>query len=751
MKNSIRLNEISNKILETSIDGFFLLDTNGTILKTNTAYCNMVGYLEQELIGMHIGSLEVQMSTEEIEMKIESVIKSGNDRFETRQKCKDDSIIEIEVSTQLCEIGSDTFFPVFVRNITSQKHVISELQKNQERLSLGEKIANLGFFERIIETETHYWSNHAYQILGYEPQEFEGSIEKFISFVHPDDKEFLIDNSGKANTPQEVKKIKCRIIRKDGEVRKVQILGKTVFDSNGKAIRMVATIQDITEMEDNRELLATSEERFRDVATNAGEWIWEIDEQGRYVYSSPAVEDILGYTPEEVLEKYFYDLFHPYDKEEYKKAAFEVISSKKKFQGFINRNVHRDGHTVILETSGVPVIDKEGRLIGYRGVDRDLTESIEYQEQIKISENKYRTLFERTTDATFVIRNGKNVDCNQSALNMLGYTSVEEVLGTHPSQLSPEKQPDGRSSFEKANELMSIAVERGSHRFEWYHKRKNGEVFPVEVLLTSIPLEGKGFLHVVLRDLTESVKIQNELSEYKYRVLQTQRHSYINFLGGMVAHELNQPLTAINLLLGNSIHRMENSDVPCCQFVRQDLLRCLDETKRSVEIIKKFRGLSKEPSTAIDKPSSITEVADKIVSVMSAKAERSQIKITISSSVEIPEVKINEFVLEQIFLTIIQNAIDASDGKSKHSLQITVGKLNDDHVEVIFADDCGGIEPDNLEKIFQPFFTTKKDENSMGLGLEIVKKMLMHCDGDIRVESEFGKGATFYLVLPIDV
>ncbi|MCK4998918.1 MAG: PAS domain S-box protein, partial [Anaerohalosphaera sp.] len=212
------LSELSGRILETSLDGFFLLDANGVISRANSAYCKMIGYLEQELVGMSITSLEADMTAKEVEMKIESVIKNGSARFETRQKGKNGSIIEIEVSTQLCEIGSDRFFPVFVRDITGHKLAISELHKKQERLSLGEEIANLGYFDRDIKTETHYWSDHAYRILGYEPQEFEGSIEKFMTFVHPDDKERLIRVAGEIVDQRDTKKSDFRIIRKDGIV-----------------------------------------------------------------------------------------------------------------------------------------------------------------------------------------------------------------------------------------------------------------------------------------------------------------------------------------------------------------------------------------------------------------------------------------------------------------------------------------------------------------------------------------------------
>ena len=121
--------------------------------------------------------------------------------------------------------------------------------------------------------------------------------------------------------------------------------------------------------------LHQSEDRFKQVSGCAGEWIWEVNAEGLYTYSSPSSEKLLGYKPEEIVgKKYFYDFFTPDIKEELKKAAFEVFAKKESFIGFKNAAVNRNGSVKILETTGLPVLDEAGNLLGYRGVDRDITE-----------------------------------------------------------------------------------------------------------------------------------------------------------------------------------------------------------------------------------------------------------------------------------------------------------------------------------------------------------------------------------------
>ena len=123
-----------------------------------------------------------------------------------------------------------------------------------------------------------------------------------------------------------------------------------------------------------------------------------------------------------------------------------------------------------------------------------------------MKDDRYQELYERSADANLIIAGERFVDCNQATVTMLGYKDKQELLNTHPSQLSPEHQPDGQLSYVKANEMMAIAFEKGSHRFEWNHMRADGEVFPVEVLLTCIPEDNEKTLHVVWRDITERKK-----------------------------------------------------------------------------------------------------------------------------------------------------------------------------------------------------------------------------------------------------
>ncbi len=162
---------------------------------------------------------------------------------------------------------------------------------------------------------------------------------------------------------------------------------------------------------------------------------------------------------------------------------------------------------------------KEGKCVRLYGSLQDITKEklleIEIENKnksLKESEKKFRDLFEKSGDAILLIVNGLFTECNQAAVNMLGYSSKKDFLNTHPYQLSPPTQPDGKTSIDKTNEMISMALEHGSHRLEWIHTKKNGENFPVEVLLTTISKKPEAeIIHAVWRDITSRKNNENKL------------------------------------------------------------------------------------------------------------------------------------------------------------------------------------------------------------------------------------------------
>lgn len=198
----------------------------------------------------------------------------------------------------------------------------------------------------------------------------------------------------------------------------------------------------------------------------------------------------------------------------------EVITKKKKFDIVYKIIDFKTGQEKWVHGLGKLKLDEKQQPFEMFGTIQDITEKKEVERALIASENKFRQIFEKSSDSILILQNGLFTDCNHAALKLLGYTSKNELLNTTPPEISPKFQPDGLASDVKANKMIELALINGGHRFEWIHLKKNGEHIPVEVVLTSITNKPNNkVVHCVWRDISDRKKAEQELmeSEDKFR------------------------------------------------------------------------------------------------------------------------------------------------------------------------------------------------------------------------------------------
>lgn len=415
-------------MIDYSNDMIWVLDEKGNFLYINKKSEEVSGYKKEVGVGKSFVPIILDEDLKKVENIFKETMKGKPHHYEVRILDSKKKILTLSVNTApMYKDGKVIGTVSFGRDITKQKQVEGILIATNKKLkmlaqtitSMREYVSITDMDDKIIFVNQSFLDKYGYkedEIIGkptsilrplYKTKELgkkiqsktlKGGWKGELINRKKDGTEFQIelstsilkDDAGKAialigiavdiaerkKAEEELKKRTEQLILSQKELEKLY----TESEESRKSL--LSILEDVTETE---KALRASEGRFRDIAINTGDWIWETDKKGCYIYCSPVVKQVLGYEPNKVLGKYFYDFFHPDDRKKSKKGVFEVFKKKEPLKNFINRNVHKDGHTVILETNGIPMLDDKGNLLGYRGVDRDITERVRMDEALRES------------------------------------------------------------------------------------------------------------------------------------------------------------------------------------------------------------------------------------------------------------------------------------------------------------------------------------------------------------------------------
>ncbi len=349
------------------------------------------------------------------------------------------------------------------------------------------------------------------------------------------------------------------------------------------------------------------------------------------------------------------------------------------------------------------------------------------------SEDKLRQVFESVTDGISVTDlEGIITEANQTAVKMHGFSSKNELLGKSLFELlAPNEHERIEANFKKA------AKEGAIGGVEYTLLRADGSEFPGE-LSTNILKDAQGNLsgHITIaRDITEQ-KRQNE------RLMSTDRLASLGELAAGTAHEFNNPLTSIIVL---SEMLMEKGP----DGLRDDLTLINNEARRAANVARNLLAFGGK-HTPMKQLYQVNSVIEDVLELRAYEHKSSNIDVRRQLAADIPEIMVDYFQMQQVFMNIIINAeYFMNEAHNRGTLTITTQKENG-IVRIAFADDGPGITPENLKRIFDPFFTTKEAGKGTGLGLSICHSIVADHDGQIYVRSQLGKGTTIFIEILIE-
>jgi PAS domain S-box-containing protein len=502
------------------------------------------------------------------------------------------------------------------------------------------------------------------------------------------------------------------------------------------------TIEEIGERETRLEaerLLRESESRYRDLIMSSNDWVWEIDLEWKYCYSSGKIENILGYSADELIGKSPFDLMCGEEIEAVKTAFIRLAEGKEAIKDLENWNCHKDGHQVCLLTNALPLTDKEGNLTGYRGVDKDITGR-------KIAEREISKLSRATEQSPVSVLitdlQGNITYANQAVFKLNGY-SPDELLGKNPRIFS-----SGEMKEEEYRNLWETIKSGNEWKGEFHNRKKSGELYWESASISSILNEKGEATHfmAIKEDITERKRLIGELIEAREKAEASDRIKTA-FLNN-ISHEVRTPLNGI-LGFAEYIVQPDTS-----QAEKEEYLEILHESsERLLSTITNYMDMSLLVSGQMRLKTGEVDLHGLIDNLYlqvlpKCRVKKLELKKDIVSTSKVHSLTDGAFIGKAVTL-LLDNAV-----KFTSVGRITIGLAERESGEQeIFVKDTGpGIDPDTESEIFKAFmqadFSGRRIYEGSGLGLSIVKGIMELLGGEIRFDSAQGEGTSFYLTLP---
>jgi len=504
------------------------------------------------------------------------------------------------------------------------------------------------------------------------------------------------------------------------------------LNGEGVLTDVVKLTRDITSQVKNEELLREERDNARKFFDISGVAMIVIGADRKVIQINRVGCDILGYLEEEVVGKDWFDTFVPLNVRQATVSVFEklVAGEIEPAEFFENTVLNKIGQERLFAWHNTVLEDANGKIWGTLSSGEDITDRRQMENELRESRKKFKTLFELAPDAVFLEDiNGKIIDCNIAAERMLGY-SRQEFLSMSAQDLVPDYLRDALP------EIMRIFSEKGEYFGEAANQRKNGEILPVDVSIKLMELEGQKRIFVIVKDITERKKAQAEL-------MQAHKLASTGQLAAGVAHEINNPLSA----LSGELQWLMESHKKDKELSKS--LKFMDRVAgRISRIVNNLLTFSREISLTSRLQCDVNALVRKVLQLVDRRIRNMKIKVKKNFADNIPDIYANPGELEQAFMNIILNAVDAMPDGGDLSL---VTRLSRDHksIEIIFTDTGVGVSADNLPRVFDPFFTTKPPDKGTGLGLSITHGIIKEYGGTIELKSDVNQGTIVAIRLPI--
>jgi len=729
-------------IFNASADSLVLRDAEFRVVDVNPAYEAMSGRSRQEALGRD----GLTMSPPELNARVKALharaLAGEPVVFEALAARKDGSRFDIETrGVPILHQGRPHVLYIG-RDITARKRAEEILRASEQQYRAifdGSADALVLWDSELQRVDV----NPAYErIYGFTREEvLDGSYAEHLPPQYAERRRDLV----RRTLAGERCHVELESMRKDGS--RIQVEVRTIPIQHRGRPHVLAISRDVTERQRSEAAVRASEEQYRTIfnASVDGMLLWDGDH--RVVDVNQAFLAMHGYAREELIGQRTAKFIPP----ELQAQCATLLPAILEGQPchLEARSRRKDGSEFHVEIHGVPM-HYQGRPHALV-ILHDVTSRREAEDRLRTSEERHRLLFEMESDAIVLVdvETFQHLDVNRAAVELYGY-SREELLALKSVDLSAESEQTRtamQSGASQAKGFVRVPLR--------YHRKKDGTVFPVEITANFFELHGRRIMLAAIRDITERKQAEEARGRLEAQLRQAQKMEAIGQLTGGIAHDFNNILQSVlgNLTLAEE--RIEElGDAKLARYLERAQL----SAQRGRELIQQMltfsRGRRGEPRLMALAP--LVAEATKLL----RPSLPATIEVSMELSDEAPPVKVDPVQAEQVLLNLCINARDAMSGHGTIGLAVRQAlaspqlctacrqRFAGHFVELAVRDSGPGIEAAVLDRMFEPFFSTKEVGKGSGMGLSMVHGIVHEHGGHIIVETEPGKGALFRVLLP---
>ena len=745
-------------LFETMAEGVVYQDANGDIISANPA--------AEQILGLTLSQMQKRTS---MDPRWKAVDKDKHElpgenhpammALQTGEKVtdfqmgifnpeKNDYVWMIVNSVPQYMDGSDKPSQVYSTFLDVTDRVNAE-RKLKETL----KATTDGIWIWNFKTNTLFFSDRYYRMLGYQPQEFKATFDNWINLIHPDDKEHaLAVAQDYLKKKPDVYENSFRLKTKQGDYRWMRAKARVVQrDENGEAIRMIGNHEDITEKKEAEIKSKENEEKLKNLLKSSSEFIWQVDENSVYTYVSDGAVDVIEYEKAEIIGKTPFDFMDSSEAERVGKIFSEIAQKKEKIIRLEDIMVSKTGKHVIFETDAMPLFNKNNMLIGYFGICRDITDRKKIENTVIENEKKFRHIVNNIREVLYVY--DPQIDkflFVSPSFEKMWEMPVERVLDD-PLAYTKVVHPDDQEAFweavrrehEEGDYLnLEYRIVMDDDRIKWIWSRN----FPVSDEHTTVGIS---------EDITESKKQQHELQRFNEKLedevaertkeiehLLQQKDDFINQLG----HDLKNPLGPfLQLLPVLENHVSTEKDKHLVKVLNRNANYMRNLVKKTIDLAK----LNSSKTQFSFEEVSLSDLVNEVIAVNSSLFDNHDVVVENNVSSDCL-VHADALHVEEVFTNLFNNAVKYSEDKRWIGIDAV---MKDDFVLVSVRDKGVGISEEQLPFLFDEYYkadSSRHDFDSSGLGLSICKRIVEKHGGQIWAESSgIGNGSAFYFTLPI--